>query len=312
MSHAKERFHLLGINSQRMMILVLVLLLLRDSSSTTTSQSDGPQSCWFHKSQDNSMSIYGSSTFYDSRTQLVEVSVQCRRKEISFDSVLLKRHAMNKTALNLDFDTERSKKMIMDHPDLPDDVLGVLGGALQNLFNMGRKENTGRSKDYEQIHISSHPLCTEDEIPYLVATKLNGEEAVPTGAVTWVTETLPRVGGFSAIKAYGQVRYQLNDGKLVHGFASLNFAALSCDRLYATSVQGDFGGTFVRIPQSKSDVMNRGVDAVLGEKYVVGNHPSLIQNAHSRTTSHAGTKYGNSSNNTRHLKFTLDRKIRLN
>ena len=169
---------------------------------------------------------------------------------------------MNKTALNLDFDT--GKKTLLDQTNLPEEILGALGSVLENLFS---RKNEDRRSDYERVHISNHPSCTDEEIPYLVATKLNGEEAVPTGAVTWVTETLPRVGGFSAIKAYGQVRYQLHDGSLVHGFASLNFAALSCDRLYATSVQGDFGGTFVRIPQSKSDVLNRGVDIVLNEKY---------------------------------------------
>ena len=238
------------------LLLIVVLLYVEVSSSS---------SCWFRGESSNDVenTVYGSSTFYDSRTQLVDVSVFCRPKTETFDSVVLRRHAMNRTALNLDFDT--GKKAIFDQTNLPEEILGALGSALQNLFS--RKNEDRRSEDYESVHISNHPSCSDEEIPYLVATKLNGEEAVPTGAVTWVTETLPRVGGFSAIKAYGQVRYQLHDGSLVHGFASLNFAALSCDRLYATSVQGDFGGTFVRIPQSKSDVLNRGVDVVLNEKY---------------------------------------------
>lgn len=224
--------------------------------------------------------MYGSSTFYDSRTQLVELRVRCTSKNVArfsrtinhtskntgrnpseetFEETVLRRHAMNKTELNLDYRIDVEKK-ILNHPNLPQEIIGALSGALQNLFNSA---NDDPIYDYEDVR-RTHPLCTKDEIPYLVATKLNGEDAVPTGAVTWVTETLPKVST-SAVRAFGQVRYQRSDGSLVHGFASLNFAALSCDRFYAVSTQGDFGGSFVRIPQTTSEVLNLGVETVLRE-----------------------------------------------
>eukprot|EP00939_MAST-03C_sp_MAST-3C-sp1_P005038 g5038.t1 len=148
------------------------------------------------------------------------------------------------------------------------DIGSIQGAAESNMFLLDEGNSDVSDDDMVvggfETRAEAVAACRTDlpPVPYLVATKLSGDEAVPAGTVTWISLNLPSIGEPS-VEAFVQVRYMQSaeeeeegeeteyptpfEGMYGFGWASIELSLLSCDRLFGVAFDGDFSGSFVRI-----------------------------------------------------------------